>query len=544
MKQLMICLFVLHVTHVCMYAHVPMCAELSLDEKIGQLLMIAVTSCPAEQAFAARRSAYNVDPEYINQMVRDYHVGGIIFLGAGTPEQQIERTQQLQALASYPLLVGLDAEWGLAMRHKGVITFPRAMTLGALCKEDDALIYALGKEVGRQCRAIGVHINFAPVVDVNNNPGNPIINTRSFGECPESVAHKAALYMKGMQDAGILTCAKHFPGHGDTQTDSHHARAVIMHDAKRLNAIELAPFKQLIKQGVDAIMTAHLDVPALSGGKYVPSTVSYEVITSLLRHELGFDGLIITDGLGMKGATAYAAPGRLEVEALKAGNDILLCPVDVPRAVACIKKALANGELTEQEIDAHVERILQAKRAFCSSPQQGAIKTLHTSDALQLKQKLYTAAITLYGDTTLPVIAHNKPLVVCTYGQADVFINALQKGCVVEQYALERDLSQQEQARLQEADQLIVSLHLKGRSGMIEVPSEHQTLPCIDMINRYADKITLLLFGSPYNLSHFPHVKRVIVAYENEPEAQEGGAETLLGLHVPTGILPVMPSRT
>lgn len=349
-----------------LFAHpprIPDISELSLDEKIGQLIMIAAISAPDLNPNYMQPNPYHLDPSYTKDMITNYHVGGVIFLGAGTPQQQIAVTQTLQSIAKHPLLIGLDAEWGLSMRHvKDVIRFPRAGTLGALAPSNEHLIYEIGKEIGYHCAAVGVHINFAPVADVNSNPNNPIINTRSFGSNPQRVADAATLFMHGMQAAGILTCAKHFPGHGDTSFDSHRTFGTLSHSKKRLQEIELPPFQALINHGVDSVMIAHLAVPALAEKANIPATASHAIITHLLRENMNFTGLIITDGLGMRGITDLYNSAQVAVKALKAGVDLLLCPVDVPQAIEGIKQALENGQLSESELDQHVERVLQAKR--------------------------------------------------------------------------------------------------------------------------------------------------------------------------------------
>ena len=532
---------------------IPSILELSLDEKIGQLITVAAVSSPERNRAFMKGSPYQLDPLYAEEMIKRYHIGGIIFMGAGVPEEQHKATADFQRISRYPLMIGLDAEWGLSMRlQEGVVTFPRAMTLGALFHEDDHLIYELGKEIGRQCKLLGVHINFAPVADVNNNPHNPVINTRSFGESPEKVARKAALYMKGLANAGVLACGKHVPGHGDTDTDTHHGRCTISHSEERLRQIELAPFKHLIDEGIPALMTAHIDVPALSKKESVPATLSHAIITQLLRNEFGFEGLIITDGLGMKGITDDFNPGDLEVKALKAGNDILLCPVDVPEAVASIKHAIQEGEIAEKEIDIKVERILQAKHTVLSDTPQFEKADLCTPHAQQLKKKLYRAAITIVRDkdNRLPLKKRKKPIPLITFGtNTDPFVQTLQKHRDVDHRFFEVDTPFETLDRytFDEDEQIIVSIHLQSRSGMIEMEGEEaaeKTPPAyVSFITKHAQNTTLALFGNPYNLQHFADVPTIVVGYENEPEAQQALAEGLLGLHEARGILPVTPSQ-
>ena len=530
---------------------IPSILELSLDEKIGQLITIAAVSSPEQNRAFMKESPYQLDPSYAEKMIKQYHIGGVIFMGAGVPEEQYKVTADFQRTSRYPLMIGLDAEWGLSMRlQEGVVTFPRAMTLGALSPEDDYLIYELGKEIGRQCKLLGVHINFAPVADVNNNPHNPVINTRSFGESPEKVAHKATLYMKGLADAGVLACGKHVPGHGDTGTDTHHGRCIISHSEERLRQVELAPFKHLINEGIPALMTAHIDVPALSK-EPVPATLSYTILTQLLRNKFGFKGLIITDGLGMKGITDDFKPGDLEVKALKAGNDILLCPVDVPKAIESIKQAVHNGKIDEKDINIKVERILQAKRAVISDTPQFEKVNLCTPYAQELKKKLYRAAITIARNSNnrLPLKKRKKPINLITFGKnTDTFVQTLQKHRDIDHRAFEVDtpLEILDQYAFDENEQIIASIHLQSRSGMIEMQGEttEQTPPAyVPFITKHAKNITLALFGNPYNLQHFEEVSTIVVGYENEPEAQEALAHGLLGQYKARGTLPVTPSH-
>ena len=257
-------------------------------------------------------------------------------------------------------MVSMDAEWGLGMRlKKSTISFPRQLTLGAI--QDNRIIYDMGKEVARQMRRLGVHINFAPVVDVNNNPKNPVINTRSFGEDPFNVTAKSYMYAKGMQDHGVMACAKHFPGHGDTDVDSHHDLPVINHDRRRLDSIEMFPFRVLSQFGIESVMVAHLKVPALDATPNLPTTLSRKVINVLLKKEMNFKGLVFTDALEMKGVTKHFPSGEIEVRALEAGVDVLLMPEDIQTAITHIKKAVESGRLTQKILDTRVKKILRSK---------------------------------------------------------------------------------------------------------------------------------------------------------------------------------------
>jgi len=299
---------------------------LTPEERLGQLFMVAAYS--------------NKDQKHVNEikeLVSNYHIGGLIFFQGG-PYRQAKLNNEYQALAKVPLAVAMDAEWGIGMRLDSVYDFPKQMTLGAI--QDKKWIYEMGKEVANQFHALNMHINFAPVVDVNVNPNNPVIGYRSFGEDKVEVALRGSAYMKGLQDHGIMANAKHFPGHGDTGVDSHYDLPVIKHSKSRMTETELYPFKELMRDSLMSVMVAHLQVPAFDSAKNTPTTLSKNVVTDLLKGELGFEGLAFTDAMNMQGVAKYYEPGEADVKALQAGNDIILFPLDVPKAMKQIEKAL------------------------------------------------------------------------------------------------------------------------------------------------------------------------------------------------------------
>ncbi len=371
-------------------------ASLTVREKIGQLFVVAAASCFDQQeealATALFKAPYKMDPEYIKQLIIEHKIGGLIFLFKSTPDKQIDAVNEYQALSAVPLLIGQDCEWGLSMRLYETISYPRNGDLAHLT--DKNLVYELGKEIGRQCKAVGVHMNFAPVVDVNNNPDNAVIGSRSFGNDPECVAHAGLLMMRGLQDAGVLACAKHFPGHGGTAVDSHFDLPLITHAKDRLESVELVPFKHLIAHGVCAIMSAHLAVPALEKEAHRASSLSHATITDLLEQELGFSGLKITDGLGMQAITSHYEPGIIELEAALAGNDIILCPLDVPKAIDLIEQAVRAGTIAEQDLDRRVLKILKAKEwagchTFAPIDKAVAAAQLHALAGYAVQQQIY-----------------------------------------------------------------------------------------------------------------------------------------------------------
>ena len=322
--------------------------SMTLDEKIGQMLMPR-----------GNTSGKGYEPEKVKAWVRDYKIGGIVFF-AGQPSIQAALVNELQAMSKVPLLIGMDLEWGMAMRLDSTVRFPYQMALGAM-QGGENLILEMGKEVGFQCKRMGVHINYAPVVDINNNPKNPVINFRSFGEDKLSVTNKAFAYMQGLQSQNILATAKHFPGHGDTGVDSHFDLPLISHDKKHLMENELFPYKFLINNGLSGVMTSHLSVPNLDTTKNLAATFSPKIVSDLLRKDLKFEGLTFTDAMDMQGAVKYFPNGEALVKAILAGNDILETFEDVPKAVETIKLAITNKQLSEEILNERVRKILKAK---------------------------------------------------------------------------------------------------------------------------------------------------------------------------------------
>lgn len=321
--------------------------DMSLEERIAQLMVVRVP--------------LNMDDKQAKEFsdrMNGYGVGGVCFF-VGTAERQASMTRLFQEDAKVPLLVCIDGEWGLGMRLKDMYSFPRNARFGLLPSEADSLVYRMGEEIGRQCREMGIHINFAPVVDINSNPKNPVIGTRSFGTDRERVAQLGIMYALGQQSQGVMAVAKHFPGHGDTDKDSHLELPVINHTREYIDSIDTYPFKRLIEAGVGGVMVAHLQVNALDRTR--PSSLSAVVVDSLLKKELGFDGLVITDGIDMKGVTNTYKDGDAELAALLAGNDIILLPPDVPQSIAKIKHAAEKNDSVRNLVDYHCRRVLKAK---------------------------------------------------------------------------------------------------------------------------------------------------------------------------------------
>lgn len=515
---------------------------LTPDERLGQLFMIRAHSDKGADHIAG-----------VEKLIREYHVGALCFF-QGTPVKQVELTNRYQALTRHiPLMVAIDGEWGLGMRLKeNTISYPRQLPLGAI--QDNWLIYEFGKEVARQCRRIGIHVNFAPVADVNNNAANPVINTRSFGEDRYNVAVKSNMYAKGMQDNGVMACAKHFPGHGDTDVDSHLDLPSITHDRARLDSIELFPFRELARQGVGSFMIAHLNVPALDTGMNRPTTLSRYTVTELLRKEMGFEGLAFTDALEMKGVTKHFKPGEVEAEALLAGNDMLVLPENMEAAFREIKRYIADGRIAQSEVDEHVQRVLRAKyrlglTTFAPISTDSLDQQLNSPEAIALKWKLYEHSLTLARNkgNLLPIKKMSTDMAALSIGASakPKFQARLESYKKMPLFQSPKEISSSERSRLLQTlgkkELVIVSLH-----GMSSFASQGYGLSksALDFLETLARRtqVVLVVFGTPYSLRHFDQIDPVLVAYEDDPIAQDLAAQALFGAIGISGRLPVTAS--
>lgn len=514
---------------------------LTLDEKIGQLFMIPAYSNKGAEHEAA-----------ISKMISDYHVGGIIFMQGG-PVRQVQLVNRFQSESKVPLLIAQDAEWGLGMRLDSTVSFPRQMMWGAL--SDHQLVYELGMEIGRQCARVGVNMNLAPVVDINNNPRNPVINDRSFSENRYNVALRGLQYTKGLQDAGVIACAKHFPGHGDTDKDSHHDLPVIKHDLGRLDSVELYPYKIMIPQGVGAVMTAHLHIPALDSTPNSATSLSQPAVTDLLRNELGFDGLIITDALTMQGVAAFSVPGEGDAKALFAGNDILLFPGNIPKASELIKSAINAGTYSEEQLNAAVRRILEAKywarlTRFHPIPIAGLHDDLHNDRIEALQRKLIANALTvaINHDTLIPIrdLAGMKiALVTIGSSGADPMKASIQKYAAIESFSIGKDdqvTFTKLLGTLESFDLVIVGVHGMSRYASKGFGVTLHTKDFLSQLHKQ-NKVVLCVFGNPYSLAYFDYARNVVVAYEDNAITSELTGQLIFGGIPAKGKLPVTASE-
>ena len=514
--------------------------KMSLEEKIGQLMWIRAYSNKDEKHY-----------RQVESYIKDYHIGGLTFF-QGTPEKQVELTNRYQKISKVPLIISVDAEWGLGMRFKeDGLSFPRQLTLGAI--QENRLIYEMGQEVARELKRIGVHVNFAPVADVNNNPNNPVINTRSFGEDILNVSSKSYMYAQGMQDHGVMACAKHFPGHGDTDVDSHYDLPLIKHPRSRIDSLELYPFKVLSEQGIESMMVAHLQVPSIDDADNMPTTLSPKAVNQILKKELNFDGLIITDGLGMKGVTKHFPNGEVEAMALLAGNDVLLLPEDIKAAMTTIKSYIESGKLAPEIIDAAVKKNLFAKYKYNLSKtphivEQNVRRELETPEAITLKRRLYESALTVVRNEANLVPfqkVNGVRFASLALGEAkeNMFQKRLKKYTKVDSFqAKKENESTSLIEKLGGYDQVIISLHdmssyASKKYGITEVEKK--------IIEGVAakTKVILLVFGTPYSLKHFDDIKWLICAYEDDDIAQDVAAQALFGATAMRGRLPITASK-
>lgn len=507
------------------------------DQKIGQFFMVAVNPTYGEAHF-----------KKLESLIHSNYIGGLIFF-QGEPNSYANLNNRFQSSTKIPLLIGIDGEWGLAMRVSTTMAFPKQITLGAI--QDNTLIYNMGTEIARQCKRLGIHLNFAPVVDINSNPLNPVIGYRSFGEIPENVAAKSSAYMKGMQHNQLLACAKHFPGHGDTHSDSHLTLPQVSYDFDRMHDIELVPFKQLIEDSIKSMIVGHLQVPFYD---WRPATLSQSIITNLLKKEMGFKGLVITDALNMKGVRngKDVTSSDIDLQAFVAGNDILLYSENIPEGILKIKQAVESGFIKQEEIDNRVKKILHAKY-WVGLSQVKYIETgnlyqeLHTTDAKQIKQELFENAITLVKDSPdlLPLSTENTKLVSVSLDIAanNRFQQELSKFGTFPMFSSTSKTSEaffNEVLRNVDSTQtIILSVHNINKKSAGRLDLNFAVQEFIKKLEKKSAKVLVCVFGNPYSLKYFPEVSTLVCGYEDDDDAYSAMAKVLFGQLPALGKLPV-----
>ncbi|SDS74289.1 beta-glucosidase [Maribacter dokdonensis] len=512
-------------------------AQMSLDEKLGQLFMVSVASNQSKQT-----------TDKIKNLIVQEHLGGVIF-SKGGPVRQAKLTNNYQAVSKIPLLIGMDAEWGLSMRLDSTYAFPWNMTLGAI--QDSSIVERVGYQIGKHAKRLGVHINFAPDLDINTNPKNPIIGNRSFGENRDNVVQKGIAFIKGMERAGVLANGKHFPGHGDTEVDSHHNLPIIPFSKKRLDSLELYPFKKLIGLGLSSIMVAHLEVPALEMKKELPSSISEQIITGILKEELGYNGLIFTDALNMKGVSTTGKEGSVELAAFMAGNDMLLMPENIVSAKEKLTKAYEKGKLTEDRLAYSVKKILMAKyKAGLHHYKPIKLENLYNDlngleDDIVYEQAIENAITVVKNKLDLLSIKNldNKKIAYVKMGNSDneAFVQGLKN--YAEVTVIEASDITTLKTRLKEFNLIIVGHHMNNESPWKSYKFSNSELEWLQEIaNERISNLILCVFAKPYALSDidsFNNIDAVVMAYQNSDIAQEKTAEILFGAVGATGKLPV-----
>ena len=511
-------------------------SSMSIDQKIGQLFMI--------QAYSNRDSVHE---NKIKAMIQDYHIGNLIFM-QGTPIKQAQLTNTYQSLSKTPLMIGFDGEWGLDMRLQNTYRFPWNMTLGAI--QDNSLIRKFGEHLGNHAKRIGIHVNFAPVVDINTNPLNPIIGNRSFGESKKNVTLKAIEFTQGMQSKGILANAKHFPGHGDTATDSHLKLPVLNFSKERLDSIELYPYKRVFEAGMSSVMTAHLSIPILESNPKLPTSLSQIVVTDLLKVKLGFLGLIFTDGLNMKGAANYSNSAEINLAAIQAGNDVLLIPQDIPESVSLIKKSIETGVLSVDRIEESVRKILLAKykvglHLYKPIDTLNLINDLNRLEDDVLHRELVKNSMTIIkNDKKILPVRNLKKYEKIAYlamgdDDGDVFLETLRKYSKIQKVS-NNNLNELIDT-LEDFDLVIIGFHKSNAHPWKSFDFSNKELVWLHEISR-KNKTILSVFASPYsllNIKSFNNLEGILVAYQNSEIAQNIAAQTIFGALEANGKLPV-----
>lgn len=513
--------------------------KLSTRKKIAQLFFV--------RAHTNLSQAYQ---DSVGKVIKREKLGGVVFFQGG-PVRQAVLTNKYQSKANVPLLIAADGEWGLGMRLDSTISYPYQMALGAV--QNKELLYKMGLEVAKDFKRIGMQMNLAPDVDVNSNPKNPVINYRSFGENKYNVAEKSAAYLKGMQEGGLLVSIKHFPGHGDTDVDSHYDLPQLKFSKQRLDTLELYPFKELIKQGAAGVMVAHMNIPSLDPTPNLPSTLSQPIITGLLKNELGFKGLIISDAMDMKGVTKFFKDGEAEVMGLLAGNDILELAQNTKIAIKKVKEAINDQRISMERIDESVKKVLTAKywAGLNVKPQvdeNNIIEDVNRPESQALVQQLADASMTLLKSREgLYSLTPKKRMVIINIGtpQATLFqteIAGTYKNAVA--FNIDKDASVATIAsvikQIKDDDQIVLAIvDTRTRPGN-NIPFGKQVKDLITTLS--ARNAMVAFFANPYNLASLPGIetaRSIVVAYQKEDFMQKAAAAVFTKKLIPTGKLPV-----
>lgn len=513
--------------------------KLSKRDRIAQMFMV--------RAHTDKGKAFE---DSIAKVIKKERIGGLVFFQGG-PVRQAILTNRYQSISKVPLMLAMDAEWGLGMRLDSTVSFPYQLTLGAI--QENKLIYEMGRQVALDFKRIGMHVNFAPVADINNNPKNPVIGFRSFGDNKFKVADKVTAYMKGLQDNQVIVSVKHFPGHGDTEVDSHHDLPQLPFTKERLDTLEVYPFKQLIKEGASGMMVAHMNIPSLDNTPNLPSTLSKPIVTNLLKDELGFKGLIFSDAMEMKGVAKFYPNGEGDVLGIIAGMDVIELSGNSKRAVKLVRQAIKKKKLSWDQVNASVKKILYSKywtglhnNKFVQA--NNLIADLNRPEAAMLNQKLADAAVTLLNsDIQLKNFDRTKKTAILSIGtnELSVFQNSFRPVLSNSMnYILPKNITDQEidnvRKELKEYDQIIVAIHdMRKRPA----PVLDYTKSLKSFIGELAGMNSLFaVFANPYSLSGLSGIesaKTILMNYQNTKEAQNASFRVINGGLKASGKLPV-----
>ena len=518
---------------------------LSGDEKIAQLMVVRLSEKTA--------TGFNYFDKKVVELVKQYNIGGVCLFQGG-PQLQATTVNNLQAIAKTPILMCIDGEWGLGMRFDSILPLPRQMMLGAM--QDGNILYSYGKIVGEQCKRAGIQVNYAPVVDINNNPNNPVINDRSFGEDKYKVAAFGIQYMKGMQDAGTMACAKHFPGHGDVAVDSHYDLPVINKTMAQLDSLELFPFRAIFKAGIGSVMIAHLSIPAIDNTPNKPTSISYKNVTELMRNQLGYQGLTFTDALGMQGVNKYYPNGEASVQSLIAGNDMLCLPGDVPQAIDKIREAIKSNLLSWSAIEAHCRKVLIAKYQYGLASLQPVNLQNLTEDLNNkvpgMRKIVAENALTLLKKTDEVFFPLNAPTSDLKSDIVYVSVGTNKDNAFAKRMRTEFNADviyfdyKQDSAKILPAVELIK----KGYNKVIIGVHEFQRVPAnnfgisrsaVEFVSQLQQQTTALtfVFGNPYAIKNWCTAKNLIACYEDDDIVQNTAMDLLQGKITAKGKLPV-----
>lgn len=517
--------------------------SLTPRERLGQLFMLA--------AYSNKGAEHQSD---VMKLVKEYNIGGLIFFQGG-PGRQINLTNQYQAAAKVPLFVGMDLEWGLGMRLDSTLNFPKQMTLGAIPDATD--IRKMGQIIGRQCRRIGVNISFSPVVDVNSNPANPVIGYRAFSSDKESVATRGIAYAKGLQDERIIAVAKHFPGHGDADADSHYSLPVINRNRVQLNQVELYPFRRLIADSVAGVMVAHLSIPALDKTPNTPTTLSKAVVTDLLKKEMGFEGLIFTDAMNMKGVSKFFQPGEADVKALLAGNDVLVFAENIPKAVDMIETAIAKKQIRWKELEKRIQKILAYKHwvglnNWKPLENNGLANDLNGLEDRIFIKKLYASAITVVKNNNkiIPFVnldsASFASVLIGQDGPTNTFQKTLSQYAPMTHFQVSEKNSAKELAQVQKQISQNTVIVGFGKLNNSLAKNFGITPAMVDFVKELSKtkEVVVVLFGNAYSTGVLETLPNLVCAYEWNENTQILVPEILFGAIQAKGRLPVSAGFT